>query len=164
MKKLVLVSLFLVLPLAFLWAQTITGSINGTILDSQGAAVTKAEIAAINPATDFTRITFPTKQVTIVCHCSPGKLHLRVQAPGFSTVEQKGIILLVGQSLTLNQTLKPGGANEIVEVTRLRPDRNLQFSGCRLGFADRSFHSPHSGSQFLWPGNADSRRASGRRI
>ena len=42
---------------------------------------------------------------------------MKVQATGFSTVQQKGIQLLVGQVVTVNQTLKPGGAAEVVEVT-----------------------------------------------
>ena len=36
-------------------------------------------------------------------------------------MQQKGINLLVGQAVTLNQTLKPGGANEVVEVTAAPP-------------------------------------------
>ena len=138
MKKLVLVSLFLLLPLAFLWSQAITGSIGGTILDSQGAAVTKAEVTAMNPATGFTRITTSNDTGDYSLQLlPPGNYDLRVKAAGFSTVEQKGIILQVGQSLTVNQTLNPGGATVLVEVYfSSSADRNLQLSGCRLGFAE----------------------------
>jgi len=122
MKKLVLLSLFMFTLAACLWAQTTTGSINGTIFDTQGAAVAKAQIAVTNPATDFTRSTVSNETGGYsVPLLPPGTYTMRVQAPSFSTVEQKGITLLVGQVLTLNQTLKPGGASEVLEVTGEAP-------------------------------------------
>ncbi len=159
MKKLVLVSLFLLLPLAFLWSQAITGSIGGTILDSQGAAVTKAEVTAMNPATGFTRITTSNDTGDYSLQLlPPGNYDLRVKAAGFSTVEQKGIILQVGQSLTVNQTLKPGGATVLVEVTSAPPQIEISSSQVvgsvsqsevsSLPILDRNF----SGLETLIPG------------
>jgi len=117
-SRTVLLSLFLILPFAFLWSQEITGSIGGTILDSQGAAVTKAEVTATNPSTGFTRTTTSNETGAYVLPLlPPGTYELKVHAASFSTVEQKGITLQVGQSLTVNETLKPGGATVVLEVT-----------------------------------------------
>ena len=117
--------LFLLLAFAFvssLSAQETTGQINGTILDTQGAAITKAEITVTNTATGFVRTTHSegTGNYSLPL-LPPGTYDLKVQAQGFSSVEQKTIPLLVGQILTLNHTLKPGGSTEVVEITAEAP-------------------------------------------
>jgi hypothetical protein len=118
MKKLVLLSLFIFGLSSYLTAQLSTATVNGTIVDSSGAVVTKAQITVSNPATGFSRQTVSGAAGDYsVTFLPPGTYNMRVQASGFSTVEQKGIQLLVGQVVTVNQTLKPGGAAEVVEVT-----------------------------------------------
>jgi hypothetical protein len=118
MKKLVLLSLFIFGLSSYLTAQLSTATVNGTIVDSSGAVVTKAQITVSNPATGFSRQTVSgaAGDYTLT-FLPPGTYSMKVQAPGFSTVQQKGIQLLVGQIVTVNQTLKPGGASEVVEVT-----------------------------------------------
>ena len=118
MKKLVLLSLFIFVLSSYLAAQLSTATINGTVVDSSGAVVTKAQITVSNPATGFSRQTVSGAagdySVTLL---PPGTYEMKVQASGFSTVQQKGIQAMVGQVVTVNQTLKPGGAAEVVEVT-----------------------------------------------
>lgn len=124
MKKLILLWLFFFFFISTtgLWAQMTTASINGTVLDVQGAAVTNADITVTDPATGFTRkaVSGATGEYSVPL-LPPSTYILRVQAKGFSTVEQKGIALMVGQVLTLNQTLKPGATSEVVEVTSQAP-------------------------------------------
>ncbi|HZL67682.1 MAG TPA: carboxypeptidase-like regulatory domain-containing protein, partial [Candidatus Limnocylindrales bacterium] len=117
MKKLVLLSLFIFGLSSYLTAQLSTATVNGTIVDSSGAVVTKAQVTVSNPATGFSRQTVSgaAGDYTLT-FLPPGTYSMKVQAPGFSTVQQKGIQLLVGQIVTVNQTLKPGGASEVVEV------------------------------------------------
>ena len=57
MKKLVLLSLFILVLSGSLFAQLSTATINGTVVDSSGAVVTKAQITVTNPATGFSRET-----------------------------------------------------------------------------------------------------------
>ena len=123
MRKLLVLSLFLtVLSAAMLPAQETTGTINGTILDSQGAAIAKAKITLTNESTGYVRTGVSEGAGNYsVPLLPPGTYDMRVQASGFSPVEQKAVVLLVGQALTLNQTLKPGGANEVVEVNGQSP-------------------------------------------
>ena len=104
------------------WSQETTSSLNGTIFDSQGAAIPKAEVVITNPATGFTRTTFsgPSGGYALP-FLTPGSYTMQVKASGFATVQQQGITLLVGQNITLNQTLKVGGATEVVEVTTETP-------------------------------------------
>lgn len=124
MKKHTLLWLFLfcVVSTTGLWAQMTTASINGTVLDVQGAAVANADITVTDPATGFSRKTVSggTGEYSVPL-LPPSTYTLRVQAKGFSTIEQKGIALLVGQILTLNEKLKPGATSEVVEVTSQAP-------------------------------------------
>ena len=122
MKKLALFLLFISLATARLGAQEATGTINGTVLDAQGAAVVNAEITVTDPSTSFTRKTVSGATGNYsVPQLPPSTYVLRVQAKSFSTVEQKEIALRVGQILTVNQTLRPGATSEIVEVTSEAP-------------------------------------------
>jgi hypothetical protein len=105
-----------------LLGQETTGQINGTTLDSSGAAITKAQVTVTNSATGFTRTA--TSEGTgnySLPLLPPGTYEMRIQATGFATLAQKGITLTVGQTITLNQTLKPGGTSETVEVAAEAP-------------------------------------------
>jgi hypothetical protein len=122
MKKLALFSLLICLAAARLGAQEATGSINGTVFDAQGAAVVNADVSITDPSTGFNRTTVTGATGNYSMPLLPPSTYiLRVHAPGFSTVEQKGIALRVGQVLTINETLKAGGGSEIVEVTSQAP-------------------------------------------
>jgi len=99
-------------------AQVTSGQITGTIFDPQGAALPGAEITVTDANTALTRTTVSTASGGYSLPAlPPGTYNLTVKAKGFTTLEQKSISLLVGQVLTVNQTLKPGAVSEVVEVT-----------------------------------------------
>jgi carboxypeptidase family protein len=159
MKKLALFLLFVSLATARLGAQQATGTINGSVLDAQGAAVVNAEVTVTDPSTGFERKTVSGSYGDYSLPLLPPSAYiLRVQAKGFSTVEQKGIALRVGQILTLNQTLKPGAVSTVLEVTSQAPLIDLsssQIGGSvsptevsSLPLSDRNF----AGLQTLIPG------------
>jgi hypothetical protein len=112
-----------VLTLALpMWAQETTGQINGTIFDSQGAAVPNAEIRVTELGTGFTRTTVSTSAGAYsLPSLPPGNYDISVKAQGFTTVQQKNIAIAVGQVLTINSSLKPGSTSEVVEVTGEAP-------------------------------------------
>jgi len=102
--------------------QETSAQINGTIFDAQGAAVIGAEITATASSTGFRRTTVSTGSGTYSLPLlPPGSYNLTVKAPGFATLQQKNLSLAVGQVLTLNQSLRPGGATEVVEVGATPP-------------------------------------------
>ena len=105
-----------------LLAQLSTSNISGTITDVSGAVVTKARITVTQPSTGLARETVSgaAGDYTLT-FLPPGTYNMRVQAPGFAAVEQDGISLLVGKTVTVNQVLKPGGASEVVQVTSEPP-------------------------------------------
>lgn len=103
-------------------AQVNTGRINGTVMDNSGAVVTTATVTATNPETGASQ---PTKTNNTGEYSfpflPPASYNLRVEASGFATQQQRAVVLAVGQILTLNFTLKPGSASEVIEVTGEAP-------------------------------------------
>lgn len=140
-------------------AQESTGQINGTVTDSSGAVMRSTKVTATNPETGWSRTTETGNTgdyaLTVL---PPGNYNLRFQAANFATLEQKGIALAVGQALTINATLKPGGVNEVVSVTGEAPlvdTTHSEIGGSvsptevsNLPIADRNF----SGLMNLIPG------------
>lgn len=103
-------------------AQVTTAQINGTVTDSSGAAVAGAKVTVTNPETGVTRTTETNSSgYYAASQLMPGKYELRIEKGGFSTVQQKGVELRVGQQSTLDFQLKPGEASVVVEVTGEAP-------------------------------------------
>jgi hypothetical protein len=103
-------------------AQETTGQIEGTVFDAQGAAVVGAQVTVTDPNTGFTRNAVSSAAGNYaVPLLPPGTYNMKVAAKGFSTIEQKRISLIVGQILSINQTLRPGAMTEVVEVTAEPP-------------------------------------------
>ena len=158
MKKLVLLSLFLFLCFPFLWAQS-TGTIEGTVWDVQGLAVVNAQVTVTDPSTGFQRSTVTEGGGNYsIPLLPPGTYNLRVQATGFSTAQQNGVALLVGQKIALNYKLKLGSVSTVLEVTGEAPlieTTSSQIGGSvsprevsSLPIADRNF----AGLETLVPG------------
>ena len=100
------------------FAQQTTGHITGRVLDAQGAAVPGATVTARNQATGFTR-TVPTDEEGVYrLQALPvGNYDLVTELSGFSTVEQKGIIVNVGQTISVDFELRVTAVAETVTVT-----------------------------------------------
>jgi hypothetical protein len=117
-----IIMVFLTFGAVTLLAQQTSGQITGTIFDSQGAVLPGVEVTVTDPNTAFSRRTVSTAAgVYTLPALPPGSYDMSVKAKGFAALEQKGISLVVGQVLTLNQTLKPGATSEVVEVTSEPP-------------------------------------------
>ena len=101
MKKLVLLSLFILMLAACIAAQETTGRMVGTITDASGAVVPNAKITATNDSTGFSRdtITGPQGDYRLGL-LPPGTYTTRIEAKGFSTVQQKGVVIEIGREIT----------------------------------------------------------------
>src|SRR5215475_7661897 len=100
---------------SFVWAQSSTTALRGTVSDTSGAAVAKADVTLSNPERAFERTTqtgieggFEFLQLT------PGVYHLTVQMAGFRKFEQTGIQLLVSTPATINVKLEVGTTSETI--------------------------------------------------
>lgn len=115
-----LLCLLLLVPMAV--AQSVTGSMVGTVTDSAGRVVQNATITVANVATGAT---FSGKTnhsgEYLVTNLVPGTYRLHVEAPSFGPVEIDGALLEQNQSLRNDVTLKPGSLKQSVEVTAQAP-------------------------------------------
>src|SRR5918996_71206 len=143
-----LVLLVSALPAA---AQQTTGNITGRVLDDQGAAIPGATVTALHTQTGFVRSDVSDQEGIYRLNALPvGSYDVVTELQGFTRVEQKGLVVNVGQNIELNVSLKVG---QIVDVSRIEslPLNGRQFAnlaatvpGVGLGF-----HSdPTKSSQF----------------
>jgi len=93
------------------------GSINGTVQDAGSAAVPGASVSLTNTDTGVTH-TFVTNASGLYTapFLLPGHYKIDASASGFGGVEKTGITLLVGQTLTVDITLKVSSTTTTVEV------------------------------------------------
>ncbi|MFN2492857.1 MAG: carboxypeptidase regulatory-like domain-containing protein [Pyrinomonadaceae bacterium] len=98
-------------------AQSNTGSLVGTVVDSQGGVVPGATVTVIDNATGTERTvqasgggTFTAPQLNV------GTYTVKVTAPGFKTYTATELKIDIGKEYSLNIALEPGGVSENVTV------------------------------------------------
>lgn len=103
-------------------AQQTTGNISGRVLDPQGSALPGATVIARNPQTGFTRTVASDGEGIYRLSALPvGTYDLTVELPSFATVDRRGIIVNVGQTVELNFDLKLAQLSETLTVTGETP-------------------------------------------
>jgi len=105
-----------------LFAQQTTGNISGRALDPQGAAMPGVTVTAKNPQTGYTRAVVTDAEGIYRLSALPiGTYDLTIELQGFSTMEQKAVVVNVGQTVELNFDLKVAQVAESVTVTGESP-------------------------------------------
>jgi hypothetical protein len=94
------------------------GSINGTVTDPSGAAVSGASVQLANEGTGVVTPTTTTSSGQFVFPVvSVGEYTITVAAAGFSQSVVKGVSVMPNKSTTQNVVLKVGATTQTVEVT-----------------------------------------------
>jgi hypothetical protein len=98
--------------------QTTTGVIQGTVVDPTGAAVPGVAVEVRNVDTNSAELrTTDSDGRFVVLLLRPGRYTVTFKVQGFSTVIQDGIVLTVGQTVTLQPKLAVSNVQQTVTVT-----------------------------------------------
>jgi hypothetical protein len=108
-------SLLLIAPAR---AQSVYGSVFGTVSDSTGAAVSGATVAVKDEAKGtVVTVTSNAAGDYSVPHLIPDVYDIKVSAKGFKSFETKGISVLADTAPRIDPTLQVGGGSETIEVS-----------------------------------------------
>jgi Carboxypeptidase regulatory-like domain/TonB dependent receptor len=141
--------------------QLAAATLRGVVTDPQGAAVVGATVRATNAATGASRETQTNGEgAYTLSDVQPGEYEVRVEAKGFKTTIQKGVILQVGQSQALNFMLEVGGVVIVIDDFGTTPLIDVESSKVDHVIDEREIKNlPLNGRNFLelallTPGNA----------
>jgi len=99
-------------------AQTVTGTLQGTVSDTKGAVVPGAGVVVRNVETGQERNINTNSDGSYSASFLPlGRYRISVSASGFSTATQENIEITLNQTRVIDFTLTPGGVAEAVLVT-----------------------------------------------
>jgi hypothetical protein len=111
----------LLLPVSLL-AQLGAGQIEGTVTDPSDALIPNAKVTITNTATGVAReFTTDSGGRYRAVSVEPGPYSVKVEASGFAPLERRGIDVIVGQTATVDITLRVGGTGETVVVEDAAP-------------------------------------------
>ena len=121
--------LLLSLMCATVFAQVDTGSIAGSVRDSQGAKIPSAAVTFVEPSTNAT---IKTRTDGMGDYSSPplrpGNYQMVVEAPGFKTQTHSAITVKVQDRLRIDFEMAVGSASENVQVTGEAPIMQTETS------------------------------------
>jgi hypothetical protein len=113
-----IISLCIFLMALSAMAQVQNGQFSGTVTDPSGAAVSDAKVTVTNQATNLSVTTttngaglYTVKELPI------GTYKINVEAQGFKTFSDAGVVLNAGQIAKVDAKLQLGQTREVVEVT-----------------------------------------------
>src|ERR1043165_6303189 len=117
-RSVILLGLALLLAPAMASAQTVAvAQLSGTVLDESGGALPGVEVTVTQTDTGMTRFVISGDKGDYVFTNLPvGPYKLGAKLSGFSTFEQTGIVLAVGDTRSVNVSMKVGGVSETVRV------------------------------------------------
>src|SRR5215472_3990980 len=108
--------------IAFAQSQANTGSIEGTVTDTSGKAVAKAQVTITNLGTNFTRELTTDEEGRFRGLLLPlGPYRVTTKAPSFGTNVREGLDLAVGQTIALNVVLSISQVEQVVSVNADAP-------------------------------------------
>src|SRR5579872_5221134 len=93
------------------FGQVVGATLSGSVTDSSGAVIPRADIAIKDVATGVLRsTTTDTAGFYSVANLVPGVYEISVSAPGFKSLVRSGITLTVGSQQQLNFPMQVGAA------------------------------------------------------
>jgi Carboxypeptidase regulatory-like domain/TonB dependent receptor len=116
-----------------IFAQGITGSINGIVTDSSGAAIADATVTVRQITTNESRVVSTSHVGSYaMTQLAPGTYSVRVDKGGFKVFEQSDITLVIDQVAQIDAHLEVGSDQQTVEVTSAAPVIQTETSSVGL--------------------------------
>jgi hypothetical protein len=111
--------LLLLLLAGAAWSQTTSGSIAGTVLDAQAAAIPGANVSALETLQKFTFTTKTNESgMFVFTQVPPGTYTIRVEAAGFKKLERPGLVVNANDKVAVGDLkMEVGQATESIEVS-----------------------------------------------
>ncbi|HSB74161.1 MAG TPA: carboxypeptidase-like regulatory domain-containing protein [Terriglobales bacterium] len=123
---------------AYVFAQTGTSSLRGTVTDPKGAVIAGATITLSNPQTGFTRTVKSNQQGEYqFVDVPPATYNVTADAAGFATLKQDYVTLLVNTPVRLDLPMQVAGAQTTVEVTGAAPLVNTTDASLGIAFGEQ---------------------------
>ena len=116
-KKCLLILLLVFAGIA--WSQTTSGSISGTVLDAQAAAIPGANVSALETLQKFT-FTAKTNEsgMFVFTQVPPGTYTIKVEAAGFKTLERPALVVNANDKIAVGDLkMEVGLTTEAIEVS-----------------------------------------------
>ena len=114
----------LVATAAAVSAQVSTVTIHGTVSDTNGGVIQRAQVTAVNIETNFARsVVTDSSGVYAIQFLPIGPYRLEVTANGFKKFVQSGIVLEVNRNARVDPALDAGAVSETVSVMPFRYGR-----------------------------------------
>ncbi len=99
-------------------AQTVTGSLQGTVTDSRGAVVPGVDVVVRNVDTGQERTVRTNSEGLYTATFLPlGRYNIEATGQGFASATRENVEITLNQTRVIDFTLNPGGVTEAVSVT-----------------------------------------------
>lgn len=106
----------------FATAQGVYGTLQGTVTDNGGALIPEAGISVREVTTGILQTAQTNNEgLYVISSLRPGTYQVSVKKDGFTELVRQGIVVRVGDSVTLNFNLSVGAVNSSVEVSSEAP-------------------------------------------
>jgi hypothetical protein len=131
------------------FAQSFLGTIRGTVVDPDGAAVPKAAVLIVDEATGVPRTTETDAEGRYeATNLRPGTYRVEVVTASFKKAEQTGVVLRASGTARADITLEIGALSETVTVSAERAaDITLESQAVASGLDQQQLHDLPRGSR-----------------
>jgi len=110
-------------------AQVAGAMLTGTVMDSSRSGIPKAKVTITNEATGVLRtVEADSAGIYVAPNLTAGTYDVTIEAAGFSTEVQKGVILTVGAKQVLDIPMTVGQLSQRINVTAAAPTVELESS------------------------------------
>jgi len=136
----------LALSAGLAYGQAIDGTVVGTVLDSQGAAVVGVEVSSTNVATGVVNVTKTGSAGEYrIDHLQVGTYKITAKMTGFKTISEQ-VDVELNKTVTRNLSLTPGAASETIEVSGTPPAIDTTTSQLQNTYDEKQLHDLPSAS------------------